>query len=157
MKTKIKPFLVLILICLHFFQNKYIASTWFSIDFTYLIIIFVALKSSILKTGFTATSIGLMNDFLSGGILGVFGFSRTLISFIVKGLLVFIDLKKGFYVFMIITISLSASNLMSNFLMYLILDYPINLSFVLLQPVFTGLTGYFILKSSYIKKQLDVY
>lgn len=157
MKTRIKPFLVFILLCLHFFQNKYISSTWFSIDFTYLIIIFVALKSSLIKTGFAATSIGLMIDFVSSGVLGVFGFSRTFISFIVKGLLIFIDLKKGFYVFMIITISLFVSNLISNFLLYLILDYPITLNFVLLQPVFTGLTGYFILKSSYIRKQLDVY
>ena len=142
---------------LTFFQNLFISSDWFNIDFTYLIVIFVALKSTVFKTGLTATATGLLIDFISSGILGVFGFSRTLIAYIIKGLLVFIDLKKGIYVFLIITVSLSLSNFIAGSIMFLILDYPLTLEFLLFQPVFTGLTGYLILKNSYLKEQLDVY
>ncbi len=157
MRGKTKILLMIALIGLYFFQNIYLSSSWFSIDFTFLIIIFVALKSSVFKTGLIATFIGLMIDFLSGGTLGVYGFSRTLIAFIIREVLTFIDLKKGVYVFLITAISLSISNITANFLMFLILDFPFNINFILLQPIFTGLTANFILKSSYLKEKLDVY
>jgi len=157
MRGKTKLTLTFALLCLYFFQNLYVSSSWFSIDFTYLIIIFVALKSSTFKTGLSATLIGLLIDFISGGTLGIYGFSRTLIAFIFKEVLAFIDLKRGFYVFLITSISLSISNFTANFLMHLISDFPFNLNFILLQPIFTGLTAILILNSSYLKKKLDVY
>lgn len=157
MNVKTKFFLVLSLFCLFFLQNLYISSSWFSIDFTYLIIIFISLKSTIFKTGLYATIIGLIIDTISGGVLGVYGFSRTLVAFLIRGILTLIDLKKGFYVFLITTISLSLSNLIANFLMFLIFNFPFSLKFLLFQPIFTGLTAYFILKNRYFKQNLDVY
>jgi len=157
MKRKTKIIIVLVLLILYYFQNLYLSYSWFSIDFTYLIIIFVALKSSIFKTGLIATIIGLMIDTISGNVLGVFGFSRTLIAFIIRGLLVFIDLKKELYVFFITAVSLSVSNLTANFLMFLIFGFSFSLKFIIFQPIFTGLTAFFILKNSYLKKHLNVY
>jgi rod shape-determining protein MreD len=117
----------------------------------------MALKSNLIKTGITATILGLLTDFTSGGILGVFGFSRTFIAFLIRGIISLIDLKQGSYVFLITTISLSISNLIVNLLMFIISNYPINIYFILLQPFLTGLLTLLILKIPYLKKQLDVY
>jgi len=157
MNRRVKWILLFFLLFLQIFENKFLSDTWISFDFSYLILVFVALKSDIIKTGLVATLLGLMLDFLSGGVPGVFGFSRTLVAFITREILTFIDLKKNFYVFIIISGSLSVSNLIVNFLLYLIFGFAINISFVLYQPILTGITAYLILKNSYLKKQLDVY
>ena len=149
--------IVIVLFMLQFIQNLYFASQWFLFDFLYLVIIYISLKSSLVMIGITATTLGLIADFMSGGVLGVFGFSRTLVAFFIAGMLNFIDLKKGIYVFLIITISLSFSNLIANFLMFLISRFTINFNFVFFQPVFTGLFGYLLLKNRSLKKYLDVY
>jgi len=157
MNRNVKFVFFIVLITLQLIQNSFTSFSHINLDFTYLIIIFIALKSSLIKTGIAATILGLLTDFTSGGILGVFGFSRTLIAFLIRGIISLIDLKKGSSVFIITTISLSISNLIANFLMFIISNYSMNIYFVLLQPFLTGLLTLLILKIPYLRKQLDVY
>ena len=102
------------------------------------------------------TVIGWVTDFLSGGIIGVFGFSRTLTAFLVHEIHRFVDLNKNTFVFLFILLTLSFSNLVANFFYFFIHRYPIEPGMILRQPLLTALVGVLIISSIKIKDILDV-
>lgn len=130
-----------------------------TLDLFYLILVYISVKSGFFKSMVTATVIGLLTDYFSGGILGVFGFSRTVSAFLLNEMSTRIDLKSNFFVFLLISVSLMLSNLIASLFFYFIPSQHqyLQINMLLIQPIFTGLIGILIVSSSKTKKYLDVY
>lgn len=157
MEKKFKFIMFALLILGQIVSYRYARGLKINPDFLYLILVFVCVKSGFFKSIFIASTIGLITDFLSGNILGVFGFSRTIAGYLLNEVSMRIDLKNNMFVFLMIFISLSLSNLVANLFFYFIQGFPLDVAMVLYQPLFTGLLGLIIVISSTAKKYLDVY
>ena len=49
-----------------------------------MIIFYISIKSGFMKSVISASLIGLVSDYLSGGVIGVFSFSRTLAAYLLN-------------------------------------------------------------------------
>ena len=58
----------------------------FTVDLLYLVIFFIAIRSGFMPSILSAALIGLCTDYLSGGVMGVFSFSRTLAAYFLNAL-----------------------------------------------------------------------
>jgi hypothetical protein len=103
------------------------------------------------------TVIGLITDYFCMNVLGVFGFSRTLAVFLLFEISPHIDLDKYYFVFLLVFISLSVSNVIANTFFFIILNFDFSLRLILVQPLLTGLVGVLIAGTSKAKRYLDVY
>ena len=68
----------------------------FNVDLLYLVIFFIAIRSGYMQAILSAALIGFVSDYLSGGVMGVFSFSRTLAAYFLNAVARFLDLKKNF-------------------------------------------------------------
>jgi rod shape-determining protein MreD len=109
------------------------------------------------KTVVSATLIGWIMDSLIGGIVGVFGFSRAIIAFFLNEFNRFLDLRKKVFVFLLIFVSLSISNLIANVFFHLIFGYDLELGMILRQPLLTAILGLLIITPARVREYLDVY
>lgn len=128
----------------------------FSIDLLYLIVFFIAIRSRYLPSVVGAALIGFAGDILSGGVMGVFSFARTLAAFLLNSLARFLDLKKNIFVFLLIQVSLFLSNLVASLFLVLIFGYRITASLLVFQPLATALVGTLIAGPRKVKALLDV-
>ena len=135
---------------------KYYQSLRFNVDLLYLVIFYISIKSGFMKSIISASLIGLCSDYLSGGIIGVFSFSRTLAAYFLNILARFIDLKNNFFIFLLIFISLFLSNLVAFVFYALIFKYKITASLLIYQPLFTAIVGTVVLGLKKVKSVLDV-
>ena len=135
---------------------KYYQSLRFNVDLLYLVIFYISIKSGFLKNIVSASLIGLCSDYLSGGVMGVFSFSRTLASYFLNILARFVDLKNNFFVFLLIFISLFLSNLVAFVFYVLVFKYKVTSSLLIYQPFFTAIVGTTILGLKKVKSLLDV-
>jgi hypothetical protein len=103
------------------------------------------------------TVIGLITDYFCMNVMGVFGFSRTLAVFLLFQLSRRIDLNNNLFVFFLVFISLSVSNVIANTFFIIILNFDFNVRLILVQPFLTGLMGVVIAGSTKAKRYLDVY
>jgi rod shape-determining protein MreD len=154
-KFKIGLFIGLIVgqIILH----RYVHIIKLNFDLVYLILVYIAIRSGIVKTVISATFIGWVTDFFSGGIVGVFGFSRTVIALFLNEMHKYVDLKKNIFVFLLIAISLSLSNLIANVFFHFIYGFNFDLNLILRQPVITGILGTLLIIPTRVKEYLDVH
>ena len=120
------------------------------------IIFLIAIRSNFLPSILSAALIGFFSDYLSGGVLGVFSFSRTLAAYFLNAVARFLDLKKNFYVFLLILVSLFLSNLVAFVFHVLIFKLRITADLLLFQPLYTAVIGTVILGSKKAKSLLDV-
>ena len=157
MRNKLRIGLFFFLILAQIIVNRYVGITKINLDLLYLILVFISIQSGILKTAIWATIIGWITDFFNLGLIGVFGFSRTLTAFLLHEFYKFFDLRKRFFVFLLIFVSLSFSNLVANLFFHFIYGEAIKLSLVLRQPLLTGLAGTLIISSKKIRESLDVH
>lgn len=148
-------FLFLVLSQLIF--NRYVHKTNIDPDCLYLILVYISVRSGLIKTVIIATFIGWVTDSLIGGIIGVFGFSRAIIAYLLNEFNRFLDLRKKVFVFLLIFISLSISNLIANFFLHLIFGYDLELGMILRQPSLTALIGILIISPQKVREYLDVY
>ena len=135
---------------------KYYQSLRLNVDLLYLVIFYVATKSGFMKSVISASVIGLCSDYLSGGIMGVFSFSRTLAAYLLNIIARFLDLKKNIFVFLLILLSLFLSNVVAFIFYALIFKYRVTTSLLIYQPFFTALIGTVILGLKKVKSLLDV-
>jgi rod shape-determining protein MreD len=154
-KFRIGIFVVLIILQIIIYQYENILKI--NVDLLYLILVYISVKSGFFKTILSATVIGLVTDYFSMNVMGVFGFSRTIAAYLLNEISRHIDLKNSLLVFLLTAISLFISNLISNIFFYIILGIKFSLNLILYQPIYTGLVGAFILIPSKIKEYLDVY
>lgn len=156
MSNRYRNIFFAILVVGQFAIARYYQSLRFSVDLLYLIIFYIAIKSGFMPTIFGAAFIGLCTDYLSGGVMGVFSFSRTLTAYFLNALARFLDLKKNIFVFLLIFISLFLSNLVAFVFHVLIFKLKITASLLLFQPLYTAIIGTIILGSKKAKSLLDV-
>ena len=156
MKQKFKIGILIALLAFQILMDRYVHTLKFNVDFLYLILIYISVRSGFLKTMLWSTLIGWVTDFLSGGIVGIFGFSRALIAFLVHEVHRFVDLNKNTFVFLFIMLSLSFSNLVANFFLYFIHSYPIEAGLVVRQPILTAIVGVLLISPNKMKDLLDV-
>jgi len=135
---------------------RYYHSWRFNVDLLYLIIFYIAIKSGFMPSVLSAALVGLCSDYLSGGVIGVFSFSRTLAAYFLNSLARFLDLKKNVFVFLLIFISLFLSNLLAFVFYILIFNLQITASLLFYQPLSTAVIGTFLLGFKKAKSLLDV-
>lgn len=157
MNRRIKFLLFLFLVIGQIVVNMYIDKLKLNFDLLFLILVYISVKSSFVKSILSATAIGLITDFLSGNVMGVFGFSRTLSAYLINELSKYLDLRRNIFLFLLTALSLFISNLIANIFFYFILDFKISLNLILYPPLLTGLVGLIIVSPARMKKYLDVY
>jgi rod shape-determining protein MreD len=135
---------------------KYYQSLRFNVDLLFLVIFYIATKSGFLNSMISASLIGLCSDYLSGGVMGVFSFSRTLAAYFLNMISRYLDLKKNIFIFLLIFISLFLSNLVAFIFYALIFKYKITASLLIYQPLFTAIVGTIVLGLKKVKSLLDV-
>lgn len=128
----------------------------FNVDLLYLVIFFIAIRSSFMPTIIGAALIGFMSDYLTGGVMGVFSFSRTLAAYLLNSLSRFLDLKKNVFVFLLILVSLFLSNLVAFVFLVLVFQMKVATGLLLLQPLSTAVIGTILLGTKKAKTLLDV-
>jgi len=127
-----------------------------NLDLLYLIIFCISIKSGFMTSIVSASLIGLVSDYLSGGIIGVFSFSRTLAAYFLNIIARFVDLKNNFFIFLLIFISLFLSNAVAFIFFVLIFKYKVTVSLLVYQPFATALCGTIFLGFKKVKSLLDV-
>lgn len=137
--------------------NKYIHQLRLNLDLLFLILVYISLNSGFIKCIMVGTVIGLITDYFCMNVMGVFGFSRTLAVFLLFELSRRIDLNNNFFVFLLVFISLSISNVIANIFFTIILNFDFSMRLILVQPLFTGMMAVLIAGSSKAKRYLDVY
>jgi rod shape-determining protein MreD len=157
MNRKVRLGIFVVLVLLQIVVQKYMDILKVSLDLLYLVLVYISVKSGFFKTVFSATAVGLVTDYFSMQVMGVFGFSRTIIAFLLNDTSRHIDLKNRLLVFLLISLSLSISNALSNVFFYFIRGVPFNLNLILYQPLLTGLAGVLILSIPKVRRYLDVY
>jgi len=157
MKRKIKIIYLALLIVAQVLLWRNYPTFRFNIDFLYLIIVYLAIRSSFLTSILAATCLGIIADYFSGGVMGVFAFSRTLTTYLLTIASRFVDLRKNFFIFMMILISLFLSNLMANIFFYFIFNFHITVNLLFIQPLLTALIGTVMVGLNPVKELLDVY
>ena len=156
MNNRTRNLLFILLVVGQFAIARYYQQLRFSVDLLYLVIFYIAVRSGFMTTILSATFIGLCTDYLSGGVIGVFSFSRTLAAYFLNAMARFLDLKKNIFVFLLIFISLFFSNLVAFVFHVLIFKLKITASLLLFQPLYTAAIGTVILGSKKAKSLLDV-
>ena len=157
MNRKFKFLIFILLILGEIIINKYIHQLKLNLDLLYLILVYISINSGFIKCIIVGTAIGLITDYFCMSVMGVFGFSRTFAVFLLFELSRRIDLKNNFFVFFLVFVSLSVSNLIANTFFTIILNFDFSLRLILVQPFLTGLVGVLIAGSSKAKRYLDVY
>ena len=156
-KTRIRLLLLFFLITMQVLFNIHLNKLNINIDFIFLILIYVTSRGNFLKTMITATLIGWVTDILSGHIVGVFGFSRVMIAFLIFEIIVFVDFKKLSFTFIFMFLSLSLSNLIANLFLMFINNFGLSPGMLIYQPVLTAMFTVLLVSSDRIKEAVDVY
>jgi rod shape-determining protein MreD len=128
----------------------------FNVDLLYLVIFFIAIRSGYMQAILSAALIGFVSDYLSGGVMGVFSFSRTLAAYFLNAVARFLDLKKNIFVFLLILVSLFLSNLVAFVFHVLVFNLKVTASLLLVQPLSTAVVGTILLGTKKAKSLLDV-
>lgn len=157
MNRKFKFLIFILLILGEIIINKYIHQLRLNLDFLFLILVYVSVKSGFIKCMVVASIIGLITDYFCMNVIGVFGFSRTFAAFLLYELSRRIDLKNNLFVFLLIFVSLSLSNVIANTFFSIILRFDFDLRLIVVQPFLTGLLGVLIIGWTKTKRYLDVY
>ena len=137
--------------------NLYLNEFNINIDFLFLILIYISSKGNFMKSLIAATIVGWGTDLLNSQIIGVFGFSRVVIAYIIFEIIVFIDFKRLSFTFLFIFFSLSLSNLVANLFLLFINDYGLSVGMIIYQPLLTGMFAVILVSSDRIKEAINVY
>jgi len=157
MNRSVKILLFFLLIGLQIVNNRYAYILKINIDFLFLILVYISARSKFGLTILIAAVAGLFTDFFSAGVLGVFGFSRTVAAYLIYQVAIFLDIRKSVFLFFLIALPLSLSNFMASFFFAIILDYKVNPHLVLYTPLLTAVVGTLLLIPRKLRELLDVY
>ena len=156
-KIQFKTLFVIFLILMQIVINRYVNEYNINIDFLFLILVFISTRDSFIKIIVVASLIGWATDIFSGNVLGVYGFSRVAVAFLLFEIIKFVDFKKLSFTFVIIFTSLSLSNLIANIFLIFIYNFNFSISLLLFQPLLTSLLAVLFISSKKLQKTLNVY
>jgi rod shape-determining protein MreD len=156
-KRRLRIALALLLLSLQILVNIHLSKFNINIDFIFLILIYITSRGNFLKSMLAATLIGWATDILSGHILGVYGFARVIVTFLIFEIIVFIDFKRLSFTFIFVFASLSLSNLIANLFFLLIRNFGLSSGLLIYQPLLTGMFAVLLITSDRIKEAINVY
>ncbi len=156
MNKKLKWLLLLMLALGQILIYRNYREMRFNVDLLYLVIFFFSVRYGFLKGVFSAAIIGWITDYLSGGIFGVFSFSRVLAAYLLTSVARFVDLRKNYFVFLLILFSLFLSNCVANLFFHFVFHFRITVNLIVIQPLLTAFIGTILLGSSKVKMLLNV-
>jgi len=156
-KRQLRFALALFLVLLQIMVNLYLNEFNINIDFLFLILIYISSKGNFIQTMIIATLIGWGTDTLNTQIVGIFGFSRAVITYAIFEIIVFIDFKRLSFTFLFIFLSLSLSNLIANLFLLVINNYSLSVGMLIYQPLLTGMFAVILLSSDRVKEAINVY
>ncbi|MCK5221657.1 MAG: hypothetical protein KAR14_08760 [Candidatus Aminicenantes bacterium] len=156
-KRQFRFTLALFLVMMQILVNLYLNEFNINIDFLFLILIYISSRGNFLKSLIIATFLGWTTDLLNSQIIGVFGFSRVVIAYIIFEIIVFIDFKRLSFTFLFIFFSLSLSNLVASLFLLFINDYGLSVGMIIYQPLLTGMFAVILVSSDRIKEAINVY
>jgi rod shape-determining protein MreD len=139
-----------------FISRQHDFSAALNIDFFFLIIMHAAINFSFTRTMVTATALGLLTDYLSGGIIGVFSFSRILVSFLVFEAARMMDFRKKAFIFLAVFFGLLLANVMAVFFLYHISGLQPTLQILIIQPLSTAGLALLLTSIKSINEHLNV-
>jgi rod shape-determining protein MreD len=157
MNRKFKLLIFILLILGEIIINKYLYQLRLNLDLLYLLLVYISINSGYIKCIMVGTVVGLITDYFCMNVMGVFGFSRTLGVFLLFELSRRIDLNNNFFVFFLVFVSLSISNMIANIFFSIILNFGFSMRLILLQPLLTGIVAVLIAGTTKAKRYLDVY
>ena len=157
MRNKVRIFLLFFLIGMQIIVNRYASVLNLNLDLIFLILVYFAIKSDFYRCILVATVIGLVTDYISMNIFGVFGFSRTVIAFGIFGFVRFLDLQKKSYIFFLVFGALMSSNFIASLFFYLIRGIKLDIGFLVISPLLTGIFAVILLSFRKIRDKLNVY
>lgn len=157
MHRKFRFILLVLLLAGQFLIGRYQPSLRLSVDFIYLIVFYLAIRCGFYKGILAGMLLGLLTDHFSGGVIGVFSFSRTLASYLVGSVSRFIDFRKNSFIFVFLWGSLWFSNLVANFLFEVAFGFNFSVQLLLWQPLLTATLGTLLVGTRRAKTLLDVY
>lgn len=156
MNRRFKVIVFVLLVLGQIVIHRYSHQLKLNLDLFYLILVYISVTGGFYKSLIAGMVVGLITDYLSMNVLGVFGFSRTFAAYLLNELSRGIDLRNNVFVFLLIAVSLVLSNAVANIFFYLISGSGFNLGLVLYQPLLTALVGLIIAGTEKAKKYLDV-
>jgi len=156
-KRQLRFALALFLVLLQIMVNLYLNEFNINIDFLFLILIYISSKGNFIQAMIIATLIGWGTDTLNTQIVGIFGFSRVVITYVIFEIIVFIDFKRLSFTFLFIFLSLSLSNLIANLFLLVINNYSLSVGMLIYQPLLTGMFAVILLSSDRVKEAINVY
>jgi rod shape-determining protein MreD len=154
---RFKVLIFILLVLVQILIHRYADRLQVNVDLIYLILVYMCIKGGFYKSLAAGTVTGLITDYLSGNVMGVFGFSRTFSAFLLNELSRRIDLKNNVFVFLLVGFSMALSNAIANVFFHFILGVGLNLNMVVYQPLLTGLAAVIITGSQKAKRYLDIY
>jgi len=157
MHRKIRFTLLALLLAGQFLIGRYQPSLQLSVDFIYLIVFYLAIRCGFYKGVLAGMVFGLLTDHFTGGVIGVFSFSRTLAAYLVGNVSRFIDFRKNSFIFIFLWGSLWLSNLVANFLFEVAFRFNFSVQLLLWQPLLTATLGTLLVGTKRAKAVLDVY
>lgn len=110
-----------------------------------------------MQTYLVACFLGWLTDYLCGGIIGVFGFSRVVSAALLHETVKYIDLKKKGFTFFLIFFSLALSNGIAQLFFYLINQAPFSTNMILWQPFGTAILALLLVYWKRIGLIWDIY
>ncbi len=156
-KKRLRLLLFILLILLQFTVSKFFAEYRINIDFMYIILLYFLIRKQFVTVIIAAMVIGWATDYFAGTLLGIFGFSRVAIAFILFGVFDYIDPKKLLWTFSLVFISLLLSNLIANLFMIFIYNFNFDYGLLFIQPLLTASFATVILTSRSVRKVLNVH
>jgi len=156
-KQRFRYIIFIFFILLQFTVSKFLTEYKINIDFMYLILLYFIMRKSYIKAIIAAVFIGWLNDYFTGSIIGIYGFSRVSVTFILYGALNYIDPKRLIFAFLIIFASLTLSNFIANLFLLFIYHFNFNIDLLMIQPFLTAMTGILLLTSKSVRKAINVH
>ena len=148
--------LLLILGIIQTIINTNILYNFTYFDFIYIIIFYISIKLEYKKAIVISTLLGILTDYLSMGILGIFGLSRAISSYFINTITKYFDISKDKFLITIFLISFVLSNFIANIFFVLIIKSKLSLRIIFIIPILTTILNYILFKIPYFKKILNV-
>jgi rod shape-determining protein MreD len=157
MSQRLKFFLFVLLLTGQIMIGRYQPLLRLSVDLIYLIIFYQAVKGGFYRGILAGALLGLLTDYFTGGVIGVFSFSRTLAAYLIGGVSRFIDYRKNSFIFAFLFGTLWISNAVANIFFQLAFRFHFSAQLLLWQPLLTALVGTILVGTNRAKALLDVY
>ncbi len=149
--------LIISLIVIQIIFNTNISYKFIFIDLIYISVFYISIRLEFRKSIILSTLLGILTDYLTIGILGVFGLSRAISSYFINTITKYFDISKDKFLISIFLLTFIFSNFLANIFFILIFNINLSIKIIFVIPITTTILNYILFKIPKIKKILNVY